>query len=209
MTQFYAVLIWIEYLGTIAFAASGAIVGIKKHMDIFGVAILGLVTACGGGLIRDMILNVMPAAVFRNPIFAAIAILTSIFVFLPPIRRRVLQNNHVQELALFWADTLGLAAFTITGLRTAIGVYPEGGAFFCCFLAVITACGGGLLRDVLAQEMPAIFVKKIYAVASLAGALAGKLLWAVSPLLACMVGVFLVVLIRFLAMRFRWNLPRA
>jgi len=209
MTQFYAVLTWVEYLGTIAFAVSGAIVGIRKHMDIFGVAILGLVTACGGGLIRDMVLNVMPAAVFRNPVFATIAIITSLVVFLPPIRKRVLQNSRIQELALFWADTLGLAAFTITGLRTAIIVYPGGSAFFYCFLAVITACGGGLLRDVMAQEMPAIFVKKIYAVASLAGALTSKLLWRVSPLGAFLAGAALVVLIRFLAMHFRWNLPRA
>ena len=80
MTQFYTILTWVEYLGTIAFAVSGAIVGIKKHMDIFGVAILGLVTACGGGLIRDIVLNVMPAAVFRNPIFATIAITFSGFL---------------------------------------------------------------------------------------------------------------------------------
>jgi len=209
MTRFYAVLTWVEYLGTIAFAASGAIVGIKKHMDVFGVVILGLVTACGGGLIRDVVLNVMPAAVFRNPVFASIAIITSLMVFLPPIRRRVLQNNRIQELSLFWADTLGLAAFTITGLRTAITVYPDGSAFFCCFLAVLTACGGGLLRDMMAQEMPAIFVKKIYAVASLAGALTSRLLWRASPLGAFMAGAALVVLIRFLAMHYRWNLPRA
>ena len=209
MTKFYAILTWVEYLGTIAFAVSGAIVGIKKHMDIFGIVILGLVTACGGGLIRDVVLNVMPAAVFRNPIFAAIAIVTSLVVFLPPIRKHVLQNNRIQELALFWADTLGLAAFTITGLRTAITVYPGGSAFFFCFLAVITACGGGLLRDVMAQEMPAIFVKKIYAVASLAGALLSKFLWHVSPLLAFISGAVLVILIRFLAMHYRWNLPRA
>ena len=102
-----------------------------------------------------------------------------------------------------------LAAFTITGLRTAIVVYPGGSAFFFCFLAVITACGGGLLRDVMAQEMPAIFVKKIYAVASLAGALTSTLLWQFSPLGAFIAGATLVVLIRFLAMHFRWNLPRA
>ena len=199
----------LELIGTLAFAASGALTGLKKNMDIFGVAILGLVTACGGGLIRDIVLNVMPAAVFRNPIFATIAIITALIIFLPPIRKRVLQNSRIQDLALFWADTLGLAAFTITGLRTAIVVYPGGSAFFFCFLAVITACGGGLLRDVMAQEMPAIFVKKIYAVASLAGALTSKLLWHISPLLAFVTGAVLVVLIRFLAMHFRWNLPRA
>jgi uncharacterized membrane protein YeiH len=110
---------------------------------------------------------------------------------------------------LFWADTLGLAAFTVSGLRTAISTYPEGGRYLFCFLAVITAVGGGMLRDMMAQEIPSIFVKKVYAVASLAGALAAVFLWSISPLLALMVGAVLVVVIRFLAMHYHWHLPRA
>ena len=178
-------------------------------MDVFGVCILGLCTATGGGLIRDIILHVMPASVFANPTFAIVAIISSVIVFLPPVKKLVLSQNHTGELLLFWADTLGLAAFTVSGLRTAIGTYPEGGRFLFCFLAVITAVGGGMLRDMMAQEIPSIFVKKVYAVASLAGALCAVLLWSISPLLALICGFVLVVIIRFLAMHYHWHLPRA
>ena len=209
MNQLYTVLLWIEYLGTVAFAISGAVVGIRKHMDIFGVCILGLCTATGGGLIRDIILHVMPASVFRDPIFAIIALISAAVVFLPPVKKLVLTQSHTGELILFWADTLGLAAFTVSGLRTAVSVYPEGGTFLFCFLSVITAVGGGMLRDMMAQEIPAIFVKKVYAVASLAGALCSVLLWSLSPMWAYLCGAVLVVVIRFLAMHYHWHLPRA
>ena len=209
MNQFNMILLLIEYLGTVAFAVSGAVVGIRKHMDIFGVCILGLCTATGGGLMRDIMLHVMPASVFQNPVFAIIAIISSVIVFLPPVKKFVLSDNRAGELMLFWADTLGLAAFTVAGLRTAITVYPDGGRYLFCFLAVITAVGGGMLRDMMAQEIPSIFVKKVYAVASLAGALVAVLLWNVTPMLAPILCFALVVVIRFLAMHFHWHLPRA
>lgn len=209
MNSLYAVLLWIEYIGTVAFAVSGAIVGLRKHMDIFGVCILGLCTATGGGLMRDIILHVMPASVFQNPTFAIIAIVSSVIVFLPPVKKLVLSQSRGGELMLFWADTLGLAAFTVAGLRTAVSVYPQGGTFLFCFLAVITAVGGGMLRDMMAQEIPSIFVKKVYAVASLAGALCSVLLLSISPLWAYISGALLVAAIRFLAMHYHWHLPRA
>jgi len=202
-------LLCMEYLGTVAFAVSGAAVGLKKHLDIFGVAVLGLVTATGGGLIRDVILNVTPPAVFRTPIFAAIAVVTSLILFLPPIRNATLKSSRTHDLVLFWADSLGLAAFTVSALRTVMSIHPGGSVFFYSFLAVITGVGGGLLRDVMVQEIPFIFVKKVYAVAALAGALAALALWPLSPLWGSVAGFLLVLTIRFLAMHFRWNLPRA
>lgn len=199
-----------EIVGTIAFALSGAMTGLKKEMDIFGVAILGLTAAVGGGIIRDLILGITPPTTFQNPWFAFTAIAMSILAFIPWIRRRLTRRAAVYEKVLLWMDSLGLGIFTVVGIQIAHGTARDYSAFLYVFVGVITGVGGGILRDVLAGNTPFIFVRHVYASASIAGAIACTLLWPLGGSFAAMLsGTVLIVAIRLLSAHYRWNLPKA
>lgn len=200
-----------EMMGTVAFAASGAMLGIRKKMDLFGVCVLGVTTAVGGGLIRDIILGIIPPGMFRRPVYTFVAIVTSVGLFvLLYIKRNLLDGRigHLYELLMNISDAIGLGIFTVVGINTAwnAGYHP---LFLVVFVGVITGVGGGLLRDIMAQEKPYILTKHIYACASIIGALVcvytENLL---GNLGAMMTGAMVVVIVRFLAMHYRWNLPR-
>jgi len=200
----------LELVGTLAFAASGALTGMKKNMDIFGVAILGLVTAVGGGVIRDVILGSTPPATFQNPIYAAVAAATALVLFLPQVRRTLMKNPLWFDRVLFWMDAAGLGIFTVVGIRTAYACSPRPTLFLLVFVGVITGVGGGLLRDMMAGNTPYIFVKHVYASASLAGALLCGALWHfLGEMPAMLLGAGAVILIRCLSAHYRWNLPKA
>ena len=158
MNQF---LFFLEILGTVAFAASGAMTGLKKNMDIFGVCILGLTTAVGGGVIRDLILGNTPPATFQNPIYATVAILTSLVLFLPGLRRILMRNPQWFDWSLRLMDSLGLGIFTVVGIRIAYRCTETPTLFLLVFVGVVTGVGGGLLRDVMAGDTPYIFVKHV------------------------------------------------
>lgn len=198
-----------EIIGTVAFAVSGAMTGLKNKMDIFGVMILGVVTAVGGGVIRDLILGITPPGMFGKPVYAVVAMVTAVITFLPAVRRLLTKNQRVHDFVLLILDSLGLGVFTVVGIQTAYRVSSGYGAFLIVFVGVITGVGGGVLRDVLAGERPYIFVKHIYASASIAGAIACVLLWSVNSTAAVVVGAVLVFVIRLLAAHFRWSLPKA
>ena len=200
----------LELIGTMAFSASGAMTGIRKNMDIFGVCILGLTTAVGGGVIRDVILGNTPPATFRNPIYATVALIAALVLFLSHVRRVVMYSTVLFDKAMFWMDTAGLAIFTVVAIRTAYACVPQATVFLLVFVGVVTGVGGGVLRDMMAGDTPYIFVKHIYASASLAGALVCALLWRpLGEMPAMLLGGGLVILIRCLSAHFRWNLPRA
>lgn len=200
----------LELVGTVAFAASGAIIAIRKKMDIFGVAVLALTTAVGGGIIRDVILDVTPPATFRDPIYALTAIAVSIIVFLKPVRRYLTGNHAVYQRTMLVMDALGLGIFSVVGVSMAYTAQPDGGAFLAVFVGVLTGVGGGVMRDVMAGDMPYIFVRHIYACASLAGALLCALSWhALGQVPAMVAGAATVVVIRILSATFKWNLPKA
>lgn len=198
-----------ELMGTVAFAVSGAMTGLKKQMDLFGVAILGLTTAVGGGILRDVILGIHPPKMFQNPSYALLAIFVAVIVFIPLVRRRLTKNVRVYDQSLLWMDSLGLGIFTVVGIATACE-FAQGNLFLLVFAGVLTGVGGGVMRDVMAGVTPYIFVKHIYACASLVGAVLCALLWAVIGQYAAMLlGMLSVVTLRVLAAHFRWNLPRA
>ncbi len=202
----------IEYLGIVAFAISGAMVAIRKGMDLFGVNILGLTTAVGGGCLRDIVLGIYPPQMFRDPTFALIAIATSTLFFgvLYFFRRQPSEAavNRYKRVLLY-CDAVGLGVFTAIGVDTAIRAYPNGNVFLMLFVALLTGTGGGIMRDVLASETPAVLVKHIYAVASLIGACVYLLTRdAMNVQLATVVSAAVTVLIRGLASHFRWNFPR-
>ena len=200
----------VELIGTMAFAASGAMTGIRKNMDIFGVCILALTTAVGGGVIRDLILGSTPPATFRDPIYATVAIVTALVLFLPRVRRLLMWDQALFDLSLFLMDTAGLAIFTVMGIRVAYAHVPQATLFLLAFVGVVTGVGGGVLRDIMAGDTPYIFVKHIYACASLVGALACGLAWHhLGEMGSMLLGGGLVVLIRCLSAHYRWNLPRA
>ena len=98
---------------------SGAITGLKKNMDVFGVCILGLTTAVGGGVIRDLLLGITPPGTFQDPIYAVVALLTSLVLFLPRIRRLLMWDQRLYDLVLLIMDSAGLGIFTVAGIRIA------------------------------------------------------------------------------------------
>ena len=161
-----------ETIGIIAFAISGALVGIKKHFDIFGVVVLGVITAVGGGAIRDIILGINPPSMFVNPIYVLIAFITSVFAFLCALILTVKfkkRKKFFLELVNFF-DAIGLGVFAVTGCNTAILNGHFENPFLSIFVGVITGIGGGMLRDILAMRVPFVLYKDIYASAGIIGA---------------------------------------
>ena len=204
------ILFILEIIGTIAFAVSGAVVGIQKKMDIFGVSILGLTAAVGGGILRDLILNITPPAAFQNPVFAATAILVSILIFIPAVRNVFEHGKKIYEVLILLMDSVGLGLFTVVGVQVATAAMPERNLFLITFVGVLTGVGGGILRDVFAGNTPYIFIKHFYACASIIGAWTCALLWPYTGSVTAMIaGAALTVVLRLLAARFRWSLPKA
>ena len=201
-----------EMIGTVAFAISGALTGIQKKMDLFGVNVLGVCTAVGGGMIRDLILGVNPPNMFIDSKYAFTAIGTSTALFLILyIRHKQLPEQYPvkYDRMLLFGDTIGLGIFTVVGCYAAVRCGFGEHRFLTAFVGVLTGVGGGMMRDIMAGNTPYILVKHVYAVASLAGAVVFTLILPViGRLPAMIIGAVLVMILRFLAAHYRWNLPR-
>jgi len=162
----------LEYVGTIAFAISGALLAIENKMDILGVMILGCTTAVGGGLFRDILIGRPMPLMFENPTYVIVACLTTLVVF---ITMSILHNFKMVEsksykIAYTLIDSLGLGVFVVVGVKLTrdFGITNP---FLIIFSSVLTAVGGGLLRDIMSARIPAIFRKHIYCVAAIVGSL--------------------------------------
>lgn len=200
----------LQLIGTVSFAVSGAMTALRKRMDVLGVVVLGLITAVGGGMLRDVLLGRTPPAIFSDPVTVIAAAVSSVLVFIPAVRRLLLKTRKIYDMTMRLADALGLGIFTVIGAQTACAVLPENSWFAMAFLGTITGVGGGVLRDVLAGDMPYIFHKHIYACAALAGALTWVALhYCWNDTAAMLIGGSLIVVIRLLAAHFRWSLPKA
>ncbi|MDO4355009.1 MAG: trimeric intracellular cation channel family protein [Clostridia bacterium] len=202
-----------EWIGTVAFAISGAATAVERGLDLFGVLFMGLITAMGGGVIRDLLLGRVPPALFFSGGFVAAALITALVVFLVAYARSncFAQKDTQLARAVDLADALGLGIFAVLGTEIAMQAGYAGNALLCVSMGAITGCGGGALRDVLSREIPFVFTKHVYAVASIAGALAyyGLGYWSLADsTTATVAGVALTVAIRALAMTYRWNLPK-
>lgn len=198
-----------EIIGTVSFSISGAVTAIKKGMDLFGVIILGLTTAVGGGIIRDLILGINPPKTFTNPIYGSIAVAAAVITFIIMAAHREPKSTASHDLLMFWMDTIGLAIFTVVGISTAYEISDSYSAFLLIFVGVITGVGGGVVRDMFAGNTPYIFVKHIYACACISGSLICVLLWKPFGMIPAMLaGAAAVVALRYLARQFKWNLPR-
>ena len=208
------VILFFEILGTASFAVSGAMTGIRKNMDMIGVLILGIVTATGGGVIRDLVLGNTPPDAFVHPIYAVVAALCVLPTYFHIWRNMVDRNHRLYDLVMLLTDSAGLGLFTMMGIRTAYLKIEDPGIFLLIFVGVITGTGGGILRDLLAGMTPYIFSKQFYLTASLIGALVCMLIWEVGPdtvtwhYIAMGTGAVIIFILRLFAAHFRWDLPR-
>ena len=206
----------LDIIGVIAFAISGAMTAIKKRMDLLGVCVLGIVTAVGGGITRDVLLGNTPPTAFKNPRDVCIAAITSCLVFgfmlvksSEYIKEQNLGFTTLYENVLMFSDAVGLGTFTVIGIDVAKNTVSDYNTFLLIFVGVITGVGGGVLRDIMSGMIPYIFKKHIYAVASAAGAGAyifiDRYIGRNTAIVGCAV---LVVIVRVLAAHFEWNLPK-
>ena len=146
-----------DLIGTVAFAISGSMTAVEQGMDLFGILILALTTATGGGFIRDLTIGSLPPVVFRNPIYMILSFLTAGIVFLvlkfQSLRPHSERVRLVYEKTLLITDSMGLAAFTVDGVCAGLA-QPDTNLFLAVFLGVITGVGGGILRDLFAGKKP-------------------------------------------------------
>ncbi len=201
----------IEFTGITAFAISGAMISIVRKLDVFGVVFLGFVTALGGGALRDVFLGVFPPRNFCNGEHLFCAVVTSLCVFIAAkiFNRFFFENYKKINTIINVFDALGLAAFTVSGVQLTIDAGYGDHEFFAIFMGLLTAVGGGLLRDIMSKEKPMIFCKNVYATAVLAGAVLYFYLSNFIPELgAILVSSAVVVAIRICAAAFHWDLPK-
>lgn len=194
----------LELCGISAFAVSGAIVGIKKRLDIFGVLVVALIAACGGGLIRDVILGRSVPVLFSTPSYLLTTIATTIVVCLMSSH---LSNTKKYTHIVYFFDAVGLGVFSIISAYSAYTAgYPKVGVIF---LGCITGIGGGMMRDVLIREIPVVLRREIYALACLIGIVLMIFLYPYLPkkilLPLC---ITIVVAVRMLSIFFNWNIPK-
>lgn len=205
-----------EIIGTIAFASSGTMVAIRKGMDIFGIVVLAIITAVGGGIIRDITLGITPPMAFRNNSYTVVSIVTALVLILFLSKKlKFLRLNKVNRSFMIKytqvasvLDAIGLGLFTVSGVSVAMVRGYSENPFLMIFVGVITGCGGGVLRDLLSDTIPIIFTKNtIYAVASLLGALVFIVLRPYGANLSFLLGAITTVVIRLLSIKYRWSLP--
>ena len=201
----------VEIVGTVAFAASAAMIAIDRELDMFGVLFLGICAATGGGMMRDLFLGITPPGAFRDPTYVAVGAATALIVFLFAWRNKRLYRREYALLdrVVNLLDAIGLGMFGCVGVEAAMARGHAGNVFLCVFMGMTTGVGGGILRDLLSMAVPAVLKKRIYAVAVILGCLVYYGLRR-TPLplpWAMMAGMQVTLVIRLCAAYFRWDLP--
>ncbi len=198
MFSFFEIL---DLLGTLAFAISGALAGRERRLDLFGMIILAFATAIGGGTIRDMMIGITPVSWLTNLNYFYTIILGVILSIVFYKRFAILRYS------LFLFDTIGIAVFTLIGIEKGMnaGLHPV----ICVILGTITACFGGVIRDILANKIPIIFKKEIYATACIIGGVMYYLLQStkLNNDLLYLTTAGTIIVVRVLAVRYKWSLP--
>jgi len=192
----------LDLIGTAAFAASGAWAGIRRQMDLLGVIVLGLVTATGGGTLRDILLGDLPPFALKDETYLYTSIIVALAVFVG--------HRHFERLnqPLLYFDAIGLGTFVVIGTGKALAMHT--GALTAILMGVATATAGGLVRDVLSGQVPLILQREVYASACIAGGAVLVVLHgtSVSPSVAVIVAAFVTIAVRLLAIWRNWQLPR-
>ncbi|SFJ51155.1 trimeric intracellular cation channel family protein [Myroides guanonis] len=191
----------LDLLGTMAFAISGALVGREKRLDLFGILTLAFVTAIGGGTLRDVIIGITPVTWLTDLVY--------FYTILGSVVGALLFYKYLDYLriSLFLFDTIGLAVFTLIGIEKgmSVGLHP----IICVTLGTITACFGGVIRDILSNTIPIILKREIYATACIAGGLVFYALYylEVDKDLTYIITSLVIIGIRILAVKRAWKLP--
>lgn len=191
----------LDILGTMAFAISGALTAMNKKMDPFGVFVIAFVTSVGGGTLRDVLIGHTPVGWMKDLDYVYVII---VGFFIALVFRKKLDKLRV---SLFLFDTIGLGVFTLIGLEKGIdaGLHPV----ICIALGTMTACFGGVIRDILCNEIPVIFRKEIYATICIIGGGVFFLLrkWNVPQDILYLAVSGVIIAIRLLAVNYKWSLP--
>ncbi|WP_347841393.1 trimeric intracellular cation channel family protein [uncultured Draconibacterium sp.] len=195
-------LLCFDYIGTFVFAISGVLTAADKRLDFFGATVIGFVTAVGGGTLRDLLLGDTPVAWMQTNNY--------FWVIIAAVAVTIIFRRHVMKLkrTLFLFDTIGIATFTLLGLKKALlyQIDPS----MAVLMGLSSAVVGGVIRDILCNEVPLIFHREIYATACIAGALVYLLLSniGIAEIISETATVVSIITIRILAIRFNIALPR-
>jgi uncharacterized membrane protein YeiH len=189
--------------GTFVFALSGATAGVKHRLDLFGVLVLSFAAGSSGGIARDVMIGAVPPAAILDWRYVGVSILAGLITF---YWFRVIDRLSSPVLVF---DAAGLALFAVAGASKALAFHA--GPVAATLLGMFTGIGGGMVRDVLVKEIPSVLRTELYAVAALIGAsvlVAGEML-RLPPSVSSIAGAILCFGLRFMAMRYRWQLPIA
>jgi len=193
-------ILFVDLFGTMVFAISGVITAIEKKFDLVGTLIIGFVTAIGGGTIRDILIGRLPVGwiVDINYIYAILLGYALAYTF----KEKIIKLRK----GMFLFDTIGIGLFTIIGIN--VGLNYELSKIVCLILGVVSACFGGVIRDVLTNEIPLIFRQEIYATACMIGGISYLLLSQFIHLenLNIILSICIVILIRYFSIRNNWTL---
>ncbi len=193
----------LDLFGTMAFAVTGAFKAIEHKSDIVGIIILATITGVAGGTIRDIVLGEFPTNSISDPAYVIITVATGVVIFF-------LYSHLKKHWNVFLKfDAIGLGVFTIIGATFAFNIF--GLNYLAMVLAgVLTAIGGGILRDVFVNEVPIVFIKELYASASFVGVTIFYLLLLAEIELyaATIAGIIIITGLRLVAMKYNWNLPK-
>ena len=191
----------IDIFGTIAFAISGVLVAFNKRMDLFGILIIAFVTAVGGGTLRDILIGETPVSWMKDMTYTYVILTSAIFAVI--FRKKI----DYLRTSLFLFDTIGIALYTLVGIEK--GINAELHPIICVALGTMTACFGGVIRDILCNEIPVIFRKEIYATACILGGVTYFLLtrFPIDNNLVFIISGVVVITIRLLAVKFKIALP--
>jgi uncharacterized membrane protein YeiH len=191
----------LDIIGTMAFAMSGALTAMNKRLDPFGVFIIAFVTAVGGGTVRDVLIGRTPVGWMLDLKYVYVIILGFI---LSVIFRKKFDRLRT---SLFLFDTIGLGVFTLIGLERGIltGLHP----IICIALGTMTACFGGVTRDILCNEIPVIFRREIYATICILGGIVFFVLkkWNLNDDILYLITCIVIILVRLMAVKYKWYLP--
>lgn len=218
-----AILLAIEIIGIVSFAIAGALVAIDKETDLFGVVFLAVMTCFGGGIIRDITIGRHPPAFFREltyQFFIAIAVALTVFILARIFKKQYLEKEQLVLSVNNYIDALAIGIFSVSGVQTCLDFFAEqskpAGFVLCAVLGMTTAVGGGMIRDLILRDIPFILRKRIYALAALIGAILYYVTVVhlfpnneLAEVIGQIVSIAIVVIIRVLATKLKWNLPKA
>ncbi|MDO4728476.1 MAG: trimeric intracellular cation channel family protein [Bacteroidota bacterium] len=192
----------LEILGVVAFAFSGALAGVAKKMDIFGIFVVAIATALGGGMLRDVLIGNTPVLWMREVSYLWLVLIGTLTAIV--FRKKLIYFRT----SLFLFDSIGLGLFTIIGVEK--GIQMGFDPIVCIGLGTLTACFGGVVRDILCNDIPVIFQKEIYATLCIVGGILyfGLKEAGVNNDLIYMITTIFIIVLRILVVKYKWSLPK-